>query len=1120
MASVRPGDADREMAAMWEQTQFFDQSQGQPAVAAPRPPEPLAPEQQGGRDGKRDTNGFIHCNSCRTVHSNTQEFVTHCRSDAHLENSRWAEKLESSSLGSDMASGWQTFSGGEAALWEGARGRRSVALAPLDQQQAKGPRPGPVGSRSETPELRRSNTEPGDETARLRQELEKERALRQKVQGEVAALQSGKRLLQQQSLIVENTLKAEEARSKEYKVLSEKLSEKLRSCQFEFEAKSGSAEPHGHDSMASEVDRLKIKELEETLAAEVSKNETSTKVIKKLKEKVERTEKAGQEEKKARLLAEKTKELAEKVQTSEEVKRKQVENQLNRTQVKLNDAEEKLKEETRKRITAEVALVTQKEAFEARAKEINFDQTTLVASVDKLTKEKEEIEKKVEVAKMKAAEKLQAQGFISEEVCGQIFQGSEDIVRKSLLHAMETNEDVDGLEDVKKIFQMVTEALQSSNLIDRDLPDAVATKVEFALSESFSAGLDEMRNLFPKSLGMSEDEMRKFAIEATNAGLKEFNVENAIENQIELGIKLDEILSKEEEIDEEFCDETTEVLGAAGKTLKQPRIVTISSSCDEDQDSKGDMTEVNNEEEVKDDSKDLFDELLLIKPTEPIQQVKKILETEVIEVKPEAEAEKPKEVKLEDEEEDRSRSPSLSDPETESIRLSPDPDGLDRYPKLGLDQEIDSYLGSPTVSRPLSPEELEVQEEEEVIVEIVDQVLPDVTKTVGTVEDDGARPILEQQSLSSGSSDSAVSPAASSAAWQGEMSDSSTSGLGSELKELLDDPGTARLCCLENSVTELQHLLVNLGTTVSTLSNQVEEGNFKNGLLMKTVEMMQDKNVRLERTVETVLGRNSGLEKSVEAMAGKHSLLERKLSQNQLRAVHGVLGTVQTDPDELSGMKESLLELLASCEGFQKGADEMVDKQKSLEVQVKSVNESLGQNKAEADDLKEQLAKLGDKFSSLNLECQVDKGNIKAQLEHLGYNVAILTTKLPTDSFPSHKDSSTSGIKSQDSSEADTTATSPPPSGEAVKKIVSNLVFANEAAIAADPKRTSCSPKPTEKQQSKELNKVKKVVYNNNAVNHLPQPPYPGMPGKKLVCGFLLLFGQSQILGIWLHLFS
>ena len=59
-----------------------------------------------------------------------------------------------------------------------------------------------------------------------------------------------------------------------------------------------------------------------------------------------------------------------------------------------------------------------------------------------------------------------------------------------------------------------------------------------------------------------------------------------------------------------------------------------------------------NVEEVKDDSKDPFDELLLVKP-----QVNKSIEKVVIEVKPEAETEKPKEVKLEDDG-DRSRSPS------------------------------------------------------------------------------------------------------------------------------------------------------------------------------------------------------------------------------------------------------------------------------------------------------------------------------------------------------------------------------------------------------------------------------------------------------------------------------
>jgi len=283
--------------------------------------------------------------------------------------------------------------------------------------------------------------------------------------------------------------------------------------------------------------------------------------------------------------------------------------------------------------------------------------------------------------------------------------------------------------------------------------------------------------------------------------------------------------------------------------------------------------------------------------------------------------------------------------------------------------------------------------------------------------------------------------------------------------------------------------------------------------LLKTVEVMQEKNSRLERTVESVISRNCGLESKVEAMLGKHSLLERRFSQNQLKAVHGALdnnassvSNTTSNSEEVSGMKDSLLELLTSCETFQKGFDDMSDKQGLLEVQTKSLREDTAQFKAESDDLREQFAKLSDKFSSLNLECQVDKGNIRAQLEQLGYNIALLTTKLPTDSFPSHKDSSTSGIKSAESSEADTTSATPPPASKDVRKIVSELVFSNEAALAADLKRTSASPKATEKSSSatktdglsSSSKSNRKVVYNQNAVNHLPQPPFPGMPGSNL----------------------
>merc|ERR1712004_825457 len=58
----------------------------------------------------------------------------------------------------------------------------------------------------------------------------------------------------------------------------------------------------------------------------------------------------------------------------------------------------------------------------------------------------------------------------------------------------------------------------------------------------------------------------------------------------------------------------------------------------------------------------------------------------------------------------------------------------------------------------------------------------------------------------------------------------------------------------------------------------------------------------------------------------------------------------------------------------------------------------------------------------------------------------------------------------------------------------------NEAALAAEMKRTSASPKTGEKTAVTKTfadtgKSNRKVVYNQNAVNHLPQPPFPGLPG-------------------------
>ena len=173
--------------------------------------------------------------------------------------------------------------------------------------------------------------------------------------------------------------------------MMERLSEKLK--RQEFEAKSGMVDS-SVSAVASEVERAKVKDLEESLAAEVAKNEAHAKVIKKLKEKVERAEKGSVKEKDLKLLAEKTLELVSKDKRSEESKRKEAEAALAhyrtvmwQTLAKVKEVEGKVKEEMRRRIAAEVELATVKEKEALRKAEVDLEQSALAASVQQLIKD-------------------------------------------------------------------------------------------------------------------------------------------------------------------------------------------------------------------------------------------------------------------------------------------------------------------------------------------------------------------------------------------------------------------------------------------------------------------------------------------------------------------------------------------------------------------------------------------------------------------------------------------------------------------------------------------------------------------------------------------------------------
>merc|ERR1719350_994967 len=622
------------------------------------------------------------------------------------------------------------------------------------------------------------------------------------------------------------------------------------------------------------------------------------------------------------------------------------------------------------------------------------------------------------------------------------------------------------------------------------------------IAGTYSAGLEDMKKVNEETVNQSEEGEKDFETVASEPNIETNSEQGLLEEKdgVEEEVKVSEKveIKKSEEMnnvdrdDEQVYVEDLKCDEAEADVEPEHDEKTVDNAIKDDQDVKESKEAMN---QNGDDQENPFDALVdqseKHQPSETVAQDDEVFEKEALG----EDAGKAME---------RSRPISVS---SSRENMSEDVDGLDRFPKLGLDHEIDPYLGSPTLSRAWSP------------LEKVEEMANDGNDRTLTVDPQEGEKVKAGQELDDEREEKAASreprlssSGSSPATWPLEMSESSTSGLGSEVKELLEE--NTRLYTLEGNMQEMQHMIVTLGSTVTSLNNQVEDSKMRNGLLLKTVEVMQEKNSRLERTVESVISRSCGLESKVEAMLGKHSLLERRFSQNQLKAVHGALdnnassvnNSSSNNSEEVSGMKDSLLELLTSCETFQKGFDDMSDKQGLLEVQTKSLREDTAQFKAESDDLREQFAKLSDKFSSLNLECQVDKGNIRAQLEQLGYNIALLTTKLPTDSFPSHKDSSTSGIKSAESSEADTTSATPPPASKDVRKIVSELVFSNEAALAADLKRTSASPKATEKSSSatktdglsSSSKSNRKVVYNQNAVNHLPQPPFPGMPGSNL----------------------
>merc|ERR1719464_1908973 len=131
-----------------------------------------------------------------------------------------------------------------------------------------------------------------------------------------------------------------------------------------------------------------------------------------------------------------------------------------------------------------------------------------------------------------------------------------------------------------------------------------------------------------------------------------------------------------------------------------------------------------------------------------------------------------------------------------------------------------------------------------------------------------------------------------------------------------DEP---RVISLERTVASLQSMVLGLADQVATLTNKMDDSNFEAGLLNKTVEMLQKKNTKLTESVEILESQNEAMEKKLKEA--------QKSSSN----------------NEVNGLRESFLEILASCETFQTSFDSMSDRQVDLDDKLEMLTDNFDQ---------------------------------------------------------------------------------------------------------------------------------------------------------------------------------
>jgi len=956
------------------------------------------------------------------------------------------------------------------------------------------------------------------------------------------------------------------------------------------------------------------------LASERSKNEANAKLIKRMKEK---SDKSLQREKDSRLLAEKSVELAEKELFNMKQKVINMKNQLDKYEVRVKDAECRLKDEARKRIVAELEIVDQQRKFNEisdkfvkQAAALNEEKNDLAKAVNGLVKDKEVLDEKVNQVK-ETVDNGQLEELVYEKACQRLLLNSEDILKQGFKKAIEDN-DVEENEDVKQIVGIIENFVQSPEILQSPVKFETPN-IKFEIKEVTDDSFHLLFQILLQRSTLQRNHDEQPSTVSSQDGYEELNNENS-DNISDNDVKHENVPRKETQWNSNmingFPEKVVKTDGlniefssndVTDKTLRVSGVISSHNisfkgqeiDVREQGDGMGLTINPNSEGNVV---HELFDELL--RQRRAIESHEQKLEKwETFEDELNADvsifasenevAEQTKALELE-----RRINECLSDDVVENClnsiinksnlalsgqdcRSSADEDsnqseleccamldtnedsdkdslpGIDRYPQLGLDDEIDPYLGpdkpgefdawdkkeedsvedhisydvyddkdcpcrgehnpngsckiSPVVpssdpfSGPFYSEYLMKHETPTPVADLsqmthaeliehwhklveFDLNCPGFNITKDSSKDHHGHLVDKMPSSSPtmsaycnvpfkvrSNSDCHNSSCSSPVSLHGSDVDdlpiSSTSESKSPRSKSVnlsesnyDDVRSnesSRISSLENSVTVLQSLATSMGAQITNLTSQLEDNNFKSGLLTKTIEKLQERNVLLQTNVNDIQAKNSALEKKF-AEVGKSG---RTLQKESVSA------------DE-SGVNENMLALVASCESFQV----LSERQTELEEKLKLVAANYDRSKVESKELKKDFAQLNDRFSSLNLEYQVDKSQSKVQMDSLGYNIAILTSKLPTESF-----SSTSGVRSGDTSENEEIMDKSDKNCGSLSPLEPLQETGSQAGPGSSDSSVDVVPKSSVIQRSGSFSgsnsKMKKFVYNKNTVN-------------------------------------